>query len=66
MELVDVTKLQKGEKVKISGKAVEKLGWQEGELIAQYLVREKKMAVVILRRAKDVLGGEEWIGSRGG
>ena len=57
MELKEVTKLQVGEKVKISGKAVKELGWQEGEMIAQF-VNEDKDAVVLMR-AKDVLSVEE-------
>lgn len=57
MELKEVSKLQKGEKVKVSGKAVEEVGWQEGEMIAQF-VNSAKDAVVLIR-AKDVLSVEE-------
>jgi bifunctional DNA-binding transcriptional regulator/antitoxin component of YhaV-PrlF toxin-antitoxin module len=57
MELKEVTKLQKGEKVRISGKAVEELGWQEGDMIAQFVNKAKD--AVVLMRAQDVLSVEE-------
>ena len=57
MELKEVTKLQVGEKVRISRKAVKELGWKEGEMIAQF-VNEAKDAVMLVR-AKDVLSAEE-------
>ena len=57
MELKEVTILQKGEKVRISGKAVKELGWKEGEMIVQF-VNDAKDAVVLMR-AQDVLSVEE-------
>ena len=61
MELKEVTKLQKGGKVRISRKAVKELGWEEGELIAQFV--NKKDAVVLMR-AQDVLSVEEIEGEK--
>ena len=57
MELKEVTTLQKGEKVRISGKAVKEVGWQEGEMIAQFVNKDKD--AVVLMRAQDVLSVEE-------
>lgn len=61
MELKEVTKLQKGGKVRISRKAVKELGWEEGELIAQFV--NKKDAVVLMR-AQDALSVEEIEGEK--
>ena len=57
MELIEVTKLQKGDKVKISGKAVKEVGWERGTMIAQFINEAKD--TVVLMRAQDVLSVEE-------
>lgn len=57
MELKDTTHLQKGGKIKIVEQALEEVGWEKGEVIAQY-VNDVKDAVVLMR-AKDVLSAED-------
>ncbi|GAH25117.1 unnamed protein product [marine sediment metagenome] len=57
MELKDTTHLQKGGKIKIVEKALSEVGWEKGEVIAQY-VNDDKDAVVLMR-AKDVLSAVE-------
>ena len=57
MELKEVSKLQEGEKIKVSGKALKELDWQKGDLIVQF-VNDAKDAIVLMR-ARDVLDEEK-------
>ena len=57
MELKDTTHLQKGGKIKIVEKALSEVGWDKGDVIAQF-VNDAKDAVMLMR-AQDVLSAEE-------
>ncbi len=57
MELKDTTHLQKGGKIKIVEKALEEVGWDKGDVIAQF-VSDAKDAVVLMR-AQDILSAED-------
>ena len=63
MELQEVSKLQEGEKIKVSGKALKELDWQKGDLIVQF-VNDAKDAIVLMR-ARDVLDEEKIREKRG-
>ena len=56
MQTIGTTKLMKGKKAQILVKAIEQLGWQEEELLVEF-VNDAKDAVVLMR-AKDVLDEE--------
>ena len=46
MEALGTSILQKGEKIKVKEKAVEMLGWQEGDDLVQFYDEKEKALVV--------------------
>ena len=46
METLGTSILQKGEKIKVKEKAVEMLGWQEGDDLVQFYDEKEKALVV--------------------
>ena len=46
MELLGTSLLQKGEKIKVKNKAIEMLGWQEGDDLVQFFDEEEKALVI--------------------
>ena len=57
MRTIGTTKLMKGKKVQILVKAIEQVGWQEEELLVEF-VNDAKDAVVLMR-ARDVIDEEK-------
>ena len=57
MELIGTIKLAKGKKAQILVKAIEQVGWQEEELLVEF-VNDAKDAVILMR-ARDVLDEEK-------
>lgn len=57
MELKEVSKLQEGEKIKVSGKALKEVDWEKGDLIVQFVNKDKD--AIVLMRARDVLDEEK-------
>ena len=53
MELIGTIKLAKGEKAQILVKALEEVGWGKGELLAEFVNKDKD--AIVLMRASDVL-----------
>ena len=63
MELKEVSKLQEGEKIKVSGKALKEVDWQKGDLIAQFVNKDKD--AIVLMRTRDVLDEKKIKGKEG-
>lgn len=57
MELKEVSKLQEGEKIKVSAKSLKEVDWRKGDLIAQFVNNNKD--AIVLMRARDVLDEEK-------
>ena len=57
MRTIGTTKLMKGKKAQILVKAIEQVGWQEEELLVEF-VNDAKDAVILMR-ARDVLDEEK-------
>ena len=57
MRTIGTTKLMKGKKAQILVKAIEQVGWKEGELLVEF-VNDAKDAVILIR-ARDVLDEEK-------
>ena len=57
MELIGTIKLAKGEKAQILVKALEEVGWGKGELLAEFVNKDKD--AIVLMRASDVLDGKK-------
>ena len=57
MELIGTIKLAKGKKAQILVKAIEQVGWQEEELLVEF-VNDAKDAVILMR-ASDVLDAKK-------
>jgi len=53
MELIGTVKLAKGKKAQILVKALEEVGWDKGELLAEFVNNDKD--AIVLMRARDVL-----------
>jgi hypothetical protein len=63
MRTIGTTKLMKGKKAQILVKAIEQVGWQEEELLVEF-VNDAKDAVILMR-ARDVLDEEKIREKRG-
>ena len=63
MRTIGTTKLMKGKKVQMLVKAIEQVGWQEEELLVEF-VNDAKNAVVLMR-ARDVLDEKKIRGKEG-
>ena len=57
MELIGTVKLAKGKKAQILVKALEEVGWDKGELLAEFVNNDKD--AIVLMRARDVLDEEK-------
>jgi len=63
MELIGTVKLAKGKKAQILVKALEEVGWGKGELLAEFVNKDKD--AIVLMRARDVLDEEKIKGKEG-
>jgi hypothetical protein len=48
MELIGTIKLAKGKKAQILVKALEEVGWDKGELLAEFVNKDKEIELVII------------------